>query len=95
MTGIAYIPPNLILNGVHMRKFMTELLGKRMMTSDGSMVGTIVDLLIDDLSGEIEFVMVMPDGEGKVYFGADEDGRVPIPFTEMKSVRDVVVMDID
>ena len=78
-----------------MRKFMTELIGKRMITSDGSMVGTIVDLVIDVDTGGIEFVLVMPDGEGRVFFGADEDGRVPVPFSDMKSVRDVVVMDLD
>ena len=78
-----------------MRRFMTELLGKRMMTSDGSMVGTIDDLLIDHVTGEIEFVLVMPDGDGRSFLGVDEQGRVMVPFTVMKSLKDVLVMDFD
>ncbi len=78
-----------------MRRFMTELLGKRMMTSDGSMVGTVDDLLIDHQTGEIEFVLVMPDGDSRSFLGVDEQGRVIVPFTEMKSLKDVLVMDFD
>ncbi len=78
-----------------MRKFLTEVLGKRMITSDGSMVGTIEDLTIDEGTGDLLFVVVLPDGEALAYFATDDLGRAMIPFKEMRSVRDVVVMDID
>jgi len=74
---------------------MTELLGKRMITSDGSMVGTIDDLLIDELSGVVEAVLVLSDGVANRYFPTDEIGRVLVPFGDIRSVQDVVVMDID
>jgi sporulation protein YlmC with PRC-barrel domain len=78
-----------------MRKFITELKGKTVMTSDGLILGTISNFVIDTDTGQINHVLVNPaediasDNQEK-----DAQGRLVIPFKTMKSVKDVVVLEM-
>jgi sporulation protein YlmC with PRC-barrel domain len=65
-----------------MKKFATELRGKTVMTKDGQILGMIENLVIP--AEEIEPRL----------FKTDAQGRLMLPFNEMKAIRDVVVMDI-
>ncbi|HUT27948.1 MAG: PRC-barrel domain-containing protein [Methanomassiliicoccales archaeon] len=78
-----------------MRKFITELKGKTVMTNDGQILGMIDNFVVDTLTGEINHVLVVPAEEiDSRLFRTDSHGRLVLPFSEMKDVRDVVVMSI-
>ncbi len=76
------------------RRFVTELRGKTVMTNDGEILGVIDDFVVDTKLGDIKSVLVVPaeDIEPRL-FQTDADGRLVLPFTEMKAVKDVVVME--
>jgi len=78
-----------------MKKFVSELRGKTVMTQDGQILGMIENLMINTRSGKIQDVLVIPaeEVEAKLY-KTDAQGRLILPFTGMKSVKDVVVMTV-
>ncbi len=78
-----------------MRKFVTELKGKTVMTNDGQILGMIENFAVDTKTGEIQHVLVVPAEEVETrLFKNDSYGRLVLPFSEMRAVRDVVVMNI-
>lgn len=78
-----------------MKKFAAELKGKTVMSNDGQILGMIDNFVVDTVSGELHHVLVVPaeDVETRL-FRTDANGRLVLPFSEMKAVRDVVVMNI-
>ncbi|MBI5000289.1 MAG: PRC-barrel domain-containing protein [Euryarchaeota archaeon] len=78
-----------------MKKFATELRGKTVMTNDGQILGMIDNFVFDTVTGDIHHVLVIPseDIETRLY-RTDAQGRIVLPFKEMKAIRDVVVMDV-
>ncbi len=79
-----------------MKKFVTELRGKTVMTNDGQILGMIENFMLDTQSGKLEDVLVLPAEEVEPrLFKTDAQGRIILPFTGMKSIRDVVVMDVE
>ena len=78
-----------------MRKFITELKGKTIMTNDGQILGMIDNFVLNTATGEINNVLVIPAEEIDTrLFKSDAQGRLILPFSEMRDVRDVVVMNI-
>ena len=78
-----------------MRKFITELKGKTVMTNDGQILGMIENFLVNTTTGEIQNCLVVPaeEVESRLY-KTDAQGRLVLPFSEMRAVRDVVVMSV-
>ena len=78
-----------------MRKFLTELRGKTVMTNDGQILGMIENFVVDTQNGAIAHVLVTPheDIEPRL-FQTDSANRLVLPFKSMRAVKDVVVMDI-
>lgn len=78
-----------------MKKFVSELRGKTVMTPDGQILGMIENLMINTKSGKVQDVLVIPaeEVETKLY-KTDPAGRLILPFTGMKAVKDVVVMSV-
>ena len=78
-----------------MKKFATELRGKTVMTNDGQILGMIENFVVETKTGEVQHVLVVPAEEIEPrLFQTDAQGRIILPFTSMKAVRDVVVMDM-
>ncbi|QLH75026.1 MAG: PRC-barrel domain-containing protein [Methanomassiliicoccales archaeon] len=78
-----------------MRKFITELKGKTVMTNDGQILGMIDNFVLNTATGDINHVLVIPAEEIDTrLFKSDAQGRLILPFSEMRDVRDVVVMNI-
>ncbi len=78
-----------------MRKFLTELRGKTVMTNDGQILGMIENFVMDTSSGNIQHVLVTPAEEIEVrLFQTDAEGRLILPFKSMRAVKDVVVMEL-
>ena len=78
-----------------MKKFVTELLGKEVMTDDGQKLGWIENFVVDTKTGDLKHVLVIAkdDVETRLY-QTDGEGRIVLPFTDMKAMRDVVVMNV-
>ncbi|MCI4324656.1 MAG: PRC-barrel domain-containing protein [Thermoplasmata archaeon] len=78
-----------------MRKFLTELRGKTVMTNDGQILGLIENFVVDTQTGAIAHVLVTPgeDVEPRL-FPNDASGRLVLPFKSMRAVKDVVVMEL-
>lgn len=79
-----------------MKKFATELRGKTVMTNDGQILGMIENFIIDTETGRLVDVLVIPAEEIEPrLFKTDAQGRIILPFTGMKAIKDVVVMDME
>jgi len=79
-----------------MKKFASELRGKTVMTHDGQILGMIENFIVDTKSGKLQDVLVIPAEEVEPrLFKTDAQGRIILPFTGMKAIKDVVVMDIE
>ncbi len=78
-----------------MKRFATELRGKTVMTNDGQILGMIENFIVDTATGELHHVLVIPaeEIEPRLY-RTDAQGRLVLPFKNMRAVRDVVVMDL-
>ena len=65
------------------------------MTNDGQILGMIENFIVDTQTGELHHVLVIPaeEIEPRLY-KTDAQGRLVLPFQNMKAVRDVVVMDL-
>ncbi len=78
-----------------MKKFATELRGKTVMTNDGQLLGTIDNFIVNTKSGKLSDVLVMPaENVEPSGFKVDPEGRFILPFKGMRSVKDVVVMNL-
>lgn len=80
---------------IDMKKFITELRGKTVMTNDGQILGVVDNFVVDSASGEIEHMLVVPAEELDTRtFKLDNQNRIILPFKSMKAVKDVIVMDL-
>jgi sporulation protein YlmC with PRC-barrel domain len=65
------------------------------MTNDGQILGMIDNFVLNTQTGDINHVLVIPAEEIDArLFKSDSQGRLILPFSEMRDVRDVVVMNI-
>jgi sporulation protein YlmC with PRC-barrel domain len=79
-----------------MKKFATELRGKTVMTNDGQILGMIENFIVDTKDGRLVDVLVIPAEEIEPrLFKMDAQGRIILPFTGMKAIKDVVVMNME
>ncbi|UCD91697.1 MAG: PRC-barrel domain-containing protein [Methanobacteriota archaeon] len=79
-----------------MKKFATELRGKTVMTNDGQILGMIENFIVDTKTGRLRNVLVIPAEEIEPrLFKTDAQGRIILPFTGMKAIKDVVVMNVE
>jgi sporulation protein YlmC with PRC-barrel domain len=73
--------------------FSRQLAKKKVMTSDGTLIGILHNIISDLRTGELMDLVVRPD------MGIDpseyntEDGFILIPFSAVRSVRDYIVID--
>lgn len=78
-----------------MKKFVSDLVKKDVMTTDGELLGTVENFVVDVDSGEIKTVLVKSSGNiVEVKFQKDSKGRYMIPLSSMKSFKDVFVVEL-
>lgn len=79
-----------------MKKFATELRGKTVLTNDGQVLGMIENFIVDTRTGKVHDVLIIPAEEVEPrLFKTDPQGRLVLPFQGMRSVRDVVMMNLN
>ena len=65
------------------------------MTNDGQILGMIENFIVDTSTGELHHVLIIPADEIEPrLYKTDAQGRLVLPFQNMRAVRDVVVMDL-
>ena len=78
------------------RLFASQLKGKTVMTKEGEILGTLEEMLLDTKSGRILNLLVAPaDGVEPRLFKIDVKGRLVLTFSTMRSVKDVVVVELE
>ncbi len=73
-----------------------QLASKRVITNRGDEVGKVIDVLVDELSGTIEYLLVEVDLDSKVgrMVKIDERNRmVRVPYSAVSAVSDVFIVD--
>jgi len=76
-----------------MKVFVTELQGKNIMTADGKYLGQVDNVVVDTNSGELQHLLVIPTEEIDIRdYKTDRTGRVVLPFSKIKSMKDVIIL---
>lgn len=71
-----------------------QLATKRVITNRGDEVGKLTDILVNEVSGEIEVLMVEVDRDSKVIRRLNPKERVlEIPYSAVTAVSDVFIID--
>ncbi len=71
-----------------------QLATKRVITNRGEEVGKLTDLLIDEVSGEIEALLVEVDRDSKLIKRLNVKEKViQIPYSAVTAVSDVFIVD--
>jgi sporulation protein YlmC with PRC-barrel domain len=72
-----------------------QLATKKIITNRGDEVGKLTDLMVDEVSGDIEFLMVELDRDAKITKNRSgrKDRVVQIPYSAVTAVSDVFIVD--
>lgn len=71
-----------------------QLATKRVITNRGDEVGKLLDLLVNESTGEIEHLLVEVDRESKVAKRVEvKDRIIEIPYSAVTAVSDVFIVD--
>ena len=67
---------------------------KRVITNRGDEVGKLVDLVVDEVGGNIETLVVEVDRESKVMARLGKNEKIiEIPYSAVTAVSDVFIVD--
>ncbi len=71
-----------------------SLIGSNVVSDRGTVIGKLIDLSIETLAGKIMMLIIKPgtDIDAK-YFRLNERGELLIPFTAVKAVKDVLIIN--
>lgn len=71
-----------------------QLATKKLITNRGDNIGRLVDLMVNEVSGEIEALLVEIDPSSKLVKQLDVQGNLlEIPYRSVVAVSDVFVID--
>jgi sporulation protein YlmC with PRC-barrel domain len=71
-----------------------QMSGRKTVTSEGEEVGTLRDVIVDEVSGKIEYLLVEPtnpDLEAKLE--KNEEGYYLLPYESVLAVGDYIIVD--
>ncbi|MBO4522456.1 MAG: PRC-barrel domain-containing protein [Methanomicrobium sp.] len=73
--------------------FSRSLSKKKVMTEDGTVIGTIRNVMIDLDTGQVDSLVVRPDsGFDTTGYTVDGD-RLMLPFEAVRNITDYIVVD--
>ena len=71
-----------------------QLATKKLITNRGDNIGRLVDLMVNEVSGEVEALLVEIDPASKIVEQLDVQGNlIEIPYKSVVAVSDVFVID--
>ena len=65
------------------RLLRTEILGKTVMTANGSVLGVLEEMVLDTETGEIKYILVRSDNNRATGQKIDSKGRCVYTFSKM------------
>ncbi len=70
------------------------LLGRNVVSDRGTVIGRLTDLSIETLAGKIMMLIIKPGKDIDArFFRLNERGEILIPFTAVKAVKDVIIIN--
>lgn len=76
-----------------MKIMATSMVEKQVLSADGRKIGWVSNIVVDTKSGEIMHLLVIPDETVDPRdYKLDTQNRIVLPFSKVKSMKDVVVM---
>ena len=71
-----------------------DLIGRNVVSDRGTVIGRLADISIETVAGKVMMLIVKPgeDVDPK-YFRLNERGEILIPFTAVKAVKDVLIIN--
>ncbi len=71
-----------------------SILGRNVVSDRGTVIGRLTDLSIETLAGKIMMLIIKPGKDIDArFFRLNERGEILIPFTAVKAVKDVVIIN--
>lgn len=71
-----------------------QLVGKRVVTSDGYDLGRFVDAEMSEVTGKINTLLIEPSLDGGLANKIKSDGGVVrVPYTSVRAVNDFIMVD--
>jgi sporulation protein YlmC with PRC-barrel domain len=71
-----------------------QLATKKLITNRGDNIGRLVDLMVDEATGEIESILVEVDPSSKILKQLEVQGNmIEVPYKSILAVSDVFVVD--
>lgn len=72
-----------------------QLASKRVITGRGEEVGKLIDVLVNELNGDMEYLLVEVDKDSKIIknLNLGTDRIIKIPYTAVSAVSDVFIVD--
>ncbi len=80
---------------VDLKKFTTDILERSVVTTTGQMIGKLDNLVVNIETGEVANLLVTPEQNTLIpSIERDNEGRYIISVKGIKSMEDVIVVDI-
>lgn len=80
---------------VDLKKFMTDIIGKSVVTTTGQVVGKLDNLVLNLDTGEVTNLLVEPTEDTVIQtLERDKEGRYVVSIKGIKSMEDVLVVDL-
>jgi len=73
-----------------------QLASKRVITNRGDEIGKLIDILVDELSGQVEYLLIEVDPDSKLAKNLNvqtKDKLVKVPYGAVSAVSDVFIVD--
>ncbi len=72
-----------------------QISGRKIITNDGEDFGRVIDLAVNEVTGEIEYLVVdpNPDNPFEEKLERDEEGHLQIPYRSVVAVGDYVIIE--
>ena len=71
-----------------------QLVGKKVITSDGFDLGRFVDAEVSKVSGKLNVILVEPDPDSSIASKMQgEDEHIKVPYDAVMAVNDYIVVD--
>jgi sporulation protein YlmC with PRC-barrel domain len=71
-----------------------QLEGKKVIVSDGSALGKLIDIDVDEITGKILHLFVEPDPDSQLATKLEkEEGLLKIPYSSVDAVGDYIIVN--
>jgi sporulation protein YlmC with PRC-barrel domain len=71
-----------------------QLEGKKVIVSDGSALGKLIDIDVDEITGKILHLFVEPDPDSQLATRLEkEEGLLKIPYSSVDAVGDYIIVN--